>query len=112
MKSDVLLLQQILKSIKKIEKYTKSMNQHEFENNEVIQDAVIRQFEIIGEASNHLSDNTIQKIDDVPWKDIVGFRNVLIHDYFEVDLLAVWTSVLKDLPGLKASVENYIINQQ
>jgi len=112
MKSDFLYLEHIQESIRKIEKYTKNMNLAEFLEDEVIQDVVIRQFEIIGEASNHISELTTTKITDVPWSDIVGFRNVLIHDYFEVDLRAVWSTVKNDLPNLKDNVEKFLNETQ
>ena len=108
MKSDFLYLEHIQESIRKIEKYTKKINLAEFLEDELIQDAVIRQFEIIGEASNHISAETTNIITDVPWSDIVGFRNVLIHDYFEVDLRAVWSTVQSDLPLLKSKIEQYL----
>jgi len=103
-KKDAILLSYIQKAIFKIEKYTCNMNQEMFENDEVIQDVAIRQFEIIGEAFNHISQETLDSCPEIPWKDIVGFRNVLIHGYFRVDLPAIWNTIQKELPELKQSI--------
>lgn len=107
-KDDKIYLNHILLSIKKVEKYTSMMDLQTFIDDEVIQDAVVRQFEIIGEASNHVSDVTTKRIPDFPWKDIVSMRNILIHDYFEVDLKDVWNTVKNDLPVLKHSIEKFL----
>ena len=77
------------------------MSNEEFLQNHLVQDAVMRQLEIIGEASNKISDEFQGKNKQVPWKDITGMRNKLIHDYMGVDLDAVWDTVVKDIPDLK-----------
>jgi uncharacterized protein with HEPN domain len=66
----------------------------------MVHDAVIRQFEIIGEATKNLSDDFRIKNGSVPWKDLAGFRDKLIHQYFGVDLSLVWCSVVDDIPVL------------
>jgi uncharacterized protein with HEPN domain len=69
------------------------------------QDAVIRQLEIIGEATKRLSENLRAAHPDIPWRRIAGMRDVLIHDYLGVDLNAVWEATQKDIPGLKTRIE-------
>ena len=67
----------------------------------MLSSAVIKKFEIIGEASARLSDEFKLEHKDVPWKEIIGMRNILIHDYFGTDLGGVWNSIKEDLPKLK-----------
>ncbi|MBI4647320.1 MAG: DUF86 domain-containing protein [Bacteroidia bacterium] len=66
-----------------------------------LQDAVIRQLEIIGEATKKISDNLKEKHPDIPWKDIAGMRDKLIHDYIDIDLSVVWKTASEDVPFLK-----------
>ena len=79
----------ILESITLIEQYTEDLSFEEFEKDRKTIDAVIRNFEIIGEASNKLPEVFRKKYSEVPWRSIIGLRNVLIHDYFGVDIAAV-----------------------
>lgn len=67
----------------------------------MLQSAVVRQIEIIGEAANNISDAYQSRHDDVPWREIIGMRNKLIHEYFGVDLEAVWKTATEDLPQLE-----------
>ncbi len=67
----------------------------------MLSSAVIKKFEIIGEASARLSDEFRNTHVDIPWKEIIGMRNILIHDYFGTDLGGVWTSIKEDLPKLR-----------
>ena len=94
----------ILDGIAEIEKYTEDMNEQEFYENSMAQSAVIRQLEVIGEASKRLSDEFKQKHSGVPWKDIAGFRDKVIHHYPEVDMTIIWTILTKDLPALKTAL--------
>jgi len=72
---------------------------------------VIRQFEIIGEASRNISSAVRSKHPEVPWKDLAGFRDKLIHHYFGVDIVSVWLSVTTDLPVLKQQMASLITHQ-
>jgi len=80
----------ILESIMLIEQYTENISFEAFEKDRKTIDAVIRNFEIIGEASNKLPEEFRKKYPEVPWRSIIGLRNVLIHDYLGVDIKAVW----------------------
>ena len=97
-------LKHILDAIHRIEKYTLKINHAEFLKNQLVQDGVIRQLEVIGEATKHTSDELKKKHTNIPWKDIAGMRDKLIHAYFGVDLDAVWDTVKKDVPPLKSKI--------
>lgn len=72
------------------------------------QDAVIRRLEIIGEAARRISPETRARLPQLPWEAMIGMRNILIHEYDDVDLMIVWDTVQKDLPRLVANLENVI----
>ncbi len=104
MKDDLIFLQHIADAIKDIEEYTRG-GKEEFFSTKMIQDAVIRNLEIIGEAVKSISPAVRIEYSDVPWKQIAGLRDVLIHHYFGVDLETVWLVAEKRLPGLLQRIE-------
>lgn len=99
----------ILKAIERIERYTDDMDEVAFLGNELVQDAVIRNIEIIGEASNN-----IQRVDaafaaqheDIPWLVMYTMRNRVSHGYDKVDVEIVWKTIQGDLPGLYTQVQD------
>ena len=95
-----LLLEDILDSCKKILEYTKEITFEEFEIDNKTIDAVIRNYEIIGEASNLLPDEIKEKYLEVDWDRIRGFRNRIVHDYFGVDLQIIWKITFDQIPNL------------
>jgi Uncharacterized conserved protein len=107
-KDDSVFLNHILDAINQIEEYTTGVIYEEFLEKRLIQDAVVRQLEIIGEATKNLSSNTTEKNPHVPWKEIAGMRDKLIHVYFGVDLEEVWNTITKDIPYLKMAVINIL----
>ena len=101
MKDDSIYIDHILNSINRILVYISGMDQEAFEANLVTQDAVVRQLEVIGEATKRVSKKLRSKHPDIPWSDMVGMRDVLIHDYIDVDLGVVWKTASEDIPNLK-----------
>lgn len=112
MKRDVgLFIEDILKSIKNIEDFTKGMNREKFSRNELKQSAVIRQLEIIGEAAKNVPVSFREKYPKIPWKEISGFRDILSHAYFGVNMERVWNIIEKDLFSLKKEIERIDIKK-
>jgi Uncharacterized conserved protein len=109
-RDDSVYLKHIRDAILKIEGYTKRVSASSFQKNTLIQDAVIRQIEIIGEATKRISEQTRIEYQDIPWDDIAGMRDKLIHDYFGVDIEKVWLTVLKDIPTLKKQISRILKN--
>ena len=103
-RDDQVYLAHISDALQQISTYTKGMDDEAFRSNRMVQDAVIRQFEIVGEATKNLSDSFRGNHPIVPWKDLAGFRDKLIHQYFGVDLSTVWRSVVDDVPVLLQEV--------
>ncbi|NMG23016.1 HepT-like ribonuclease domain-containing protein [Brasilonema bromeliae] len=104
MRDDRLYLSNIFECIERIESYTRD-GKEVFLQTTIIQDAVIRNFEIIGEATKRLSPEIRAVYPDVPWQQVAGFRDVLIHDYLKVNLNRVWGVIEQNLPQLKATIE-------
>lgn len=104
MKRDNLYIAHILECIRRIESYTRD-GRDVFLNALMAQDAVIRNFEVVGEAAKRVSGELKEAYPDVPWRRIAAFRDMLIHDYMAVDLNEVWNILDRDLPDLKGKIE-------
>lgn len=100
-------LEDILESIFRIEKYIGEIknNRKDFEEDLEKQDAVIRRIEIIGEATKRLEKDFKDQYSEIPWRKMAGMRDVLVHEYDQIDLDLVWEVIIKDLPILKKSVQ-------
>ena len=103
--ADVVYLRHILDAIVRIEEYIQGISEEEFYRNYLIQDGVIRQLEIIGEATKQISQNTRKDHNQIPWKDMAGMRDKLIHGYFGVDVEQVWLTAKSDIPFLQTEIE-------
>ena len=111
MRDDKERLKDILEAIAQIEKYA-IHGQTEFQDNELVQVWIIHHLQIIGEASSNLSQKLIAQYPQVPWAEIIAFRNIIVHEYFRVDLQAVWKIIKRDLATLKNQVEAILEDQQ
>ena len=104
MKSNKVYTDQILDSIRKIESFVGGIDRENFFENSLVQSAVIMQLTLIGEVSKKISDDVKEKI-NLPWKEIAGFRDKAIHNYFDINLDVVWNTVIIDLPPLKEGLQ-------
>ena len=107
-RDDSVYLKHIRDAILKIDGYTRKVSVASFKKDTLIQDGVIRQIEIIGEATKRLSDKLRKDNKDIPWDDIAGMRDKLIHDYFGVDIEKVWLTVRNDIPILKKQINRIL----
>lgn len=108
-KRDVrLFLTDMLESIAKIERYTAGMDFARFVENDLIVDAVVRNLEIIGEAARQIPEEVRGRYPDIPWRRVVGLRNIVVHEYFAVDLEVVWSVVRENLPHLKQALQQML----
>jgi uncharacterized protein with HEPN domain len=97
-------LNHILEAIIEVESYLFDADYEEFLSNSMMRFACIKQMEIIGEASNHISEETKSQLSDIEWRQIIGMRNILIHEYFGIDSKLVWDIIRHDLPDLKSKI--------
>ena len=95
----------ILEAIARIERYVTGLSFEQFRADQKTVDAVVRNLEVIGEAVRHLSTDQESLPASVPWTDIAGMRNILIHEYFGVDLSIIWQTVTHDLPALRGQLQ-------
>jgi uncharacterized protein with HEPN domain len=105
---DKIRLQHILDAIDEIHKYLIAADLSVFLENSMMRFACIKQMEIIGEASNHLSAELKSKFSEIEWAQIVGMRNVFAHEYFGIDSSLVWEIIKNDIPELKEKIEHIL----
>src|SRR3989344_8220401 len=111
MKRDIgLFIEDILNSITNIEEFSKNLDKEKFSKDKLRQSAIIRQLEIIGEAVKNIPSKFREKYPKINWKDIAGFRDVLSHAYFGVNLDRIWKIIEIDLPKLKEEINRINID--
>jgi len=100
-KDNLVYIHHILDAITQVETYLENVNFETFSSNRMIFDAVTRQLEIIGEASNNIEDEFQKQFPNIPWRKVIGTRNLLIHEYFGVNKKVIWDACQDDIPELK-----------
>ncbi len=105
---DLLLLNDVLDAINRIEIYVQGVSKVTFFENLMMQDAVMHQIEIVGEASNHISDAFQDEHPELPWMQMRAVRNKIVHDYRGIELEIIWDTVKNNLPDLKVRVEKLL----
>jgi len=98
----------MIDSMDQISEYTDQVTREEFQENRLVQDAVVRNFEIVGEAAKNVSNRTRERFIQIPWKKMAGMRDKLIHNYMGVDLNAVWNTIEEIIPPVRKELENVV----
>jgi uncharacterized protein with HEPN domain len=106
--TDLPYLRHMLDAVERLQKYLKGVNRDKFELDEVLQDAVIRQLEILGEAASRVTPGFRSSVPEIPWSKVIGTRNRLIHGYLSVDLGVVWQTATHHVPRLRSDLETAI----
>ena len=104
-KDDSVYLLHIMDAFVQIERYTDGVSHDDFMENRLLQDGVIRQLEIMGEASRSLSEDIRNDYPHIPWRHMIGLRNRMIHAYFDVNLQIIWEIIQGDIPNLKKDIK-------
>lgn len=103
-KENAVYVTHILERINRIQSFIDGKELDEFYESLILQDAIVRNFEVMGEATKNLTPEFRALHSHIPWKSIAGMRDVLIHDYVKVDVMAVWLTIGDELPTLKANI--------
>jgi uncharacterized protein with HEPN domain len=99
-----LLVEDIWEAIEKIERYVSGLNHNTFLKDDKTVDSVVRNLEIIGEAANRLTETFRTQHLEIEWRKIIGLRNRIVHDYFNIDVEIVWEIIQQDLPIFKSKL--------
>jgi len=105
-RSPDLLIADMLAAVRKIERFTSGMDQDQFRHDEKTVDAVVRNLEVLGEAARRVPEDFASRYSEVPWRQIAGLRNRIVHDYFGLDLEIIWQVIRHDLRQLQAKLES------
>ena len=98
-------IKHIYDAILEIELYLKNVSYDIFRSNSMMQYACVKQLEIIGEAANHLTPHFKKLYSEIPWREIIGLRNILIHEYFGIDTKIVWDIINTDIVSMKTQIK-------
>lgn len=105
-RSNKLFIKDIITFFDRIEEYTKDFKFEDFIKNQMLIDAVVRNLELIGEASNNISKKIQDKYSQIPWSEMIGLRTIAAHRYFKLDLNIIWDIITKDIPETKEKFKN------
>lgn len=108
MKSQKVFILHIQESIERIESFSKGLTREKFLKDELRKSAILRELEVIGEATKNLSSGLTSKYPDIEWRSIAGLRDKLIHHYFGINFERVWKVISEDLPKLKKKIKEII----
>ena len=103
-KDPIVFIEHILECIELIEEYTRGVTKEEFFKSKQLQDSVIRRIEVIGEATKNISQEIKDKYFQIPWKRISGMRDILIHEYWGIDLNLTWNIATQEMQNFKKSI--------
>jgi len=103
-----LFVEDMLESINLIEKYIEGVKEKDFNSDRKTIDAVVRNLEIIGEASKYIPEDVKYKFSDVDWKGVLGLRNRIAHEYFGISASIIWDIITKELPALKEQMDEVL----
>jgi len=106
LQDDKIRIQHMMDAVLEVIEFTQKKKRSDLDDNRQLKHALVRLLEIIVEAANGMSSNFIEKHPDIPWSEMIGMHNRLIHGYFDVDLDIVWRTVTEDIPSLKQILEN------
>ena len=112
MRREELYLHDIFDAADAIQRFLNDNDEEEFSSNEMRRSAVLQKLLIIGEAAARLPDSFTGKYPAVPWSDMVGFRNIVVHEYFSVNWSIVWTTATQDVPQLQAHVARILAAEE
>jgi uncharacterized protein with HEPN domain len=105
MRPEKLYLTDIFEAILAINQFCKNIRFNEFKGNDMLRSAVLQKLIVVGEAANHLPENFCAEYAEIPWVDMINFRNFAVHSYFAVNWKIVWDTVKKDLPPIEKQIE-------
>lgn len=105
---DKIRIQHMIDAAEEALSFVSDKSEKEFNKNRMLVLSIIKEIEIIGEAASKISEETKLRYNNIPWQDIVGMRNRLIHGYFDVNIKLVWNTIKNDLPSLLKSLKEII----
>lgn len=111
MRPEKLYLTDIVDAAQSIKKFLMGQDFDEFEQNEMMHSAVLQKLPVIGEAAAHLPKEFTNRYPEIPWIDIVGFRNIAVHEYFAVRWDIVWVAATEEVPHLHSQVEKILLEE-
>lgn len=104
-KDDSVYLHHILDAFEQIESYTNGVSYDDFAENRLLQDGVIRQLEVMGEAARNITEDLRSAHSNIPWRQMIGLRNRMIHAYFNINLQIIWEIIQGDIPNLREDIK-------